>query len=148
VILFISGTSGPLFRIHAAGGQVVAATKLGQGQIIHRAPRFLPGGRKFLFIANGTEQAIWLGSLDGTAPRRLIAVTAGTESEGEYLAPGWMVRVRQGALVAQRFDAVSGQLSGDPMPMSLDGSVQAVVVDVGGVNSKPALLNVTRSQAN
>jgi hypothetical protein len=32
--------------------------------------------------------------------------------------------------------------------MSLDGSVQAVVVDVGGVKSKPALLNVTRSQAN
>jgi Tol biopolymer transport system component/tRNA A-37 threonylcarbamoyl transferase component Bud32 len=115
VILFNSSTSGPLSRITAAGGQVVAATKLGQGQIIHRAPRFLPGGRKFLFIANGTEQAIWLGSLDGTAPRRLIAVTAGTESEGEYLAPGWMVRVRQGALVAQRFNFGRGQLSGDPI---------------------------------
>ena len=115
VILFISGTSGPLFRINAAGGQAVAATKLGEGQIIHRAPRFLPGGRKFLFIANGTEQAIWLGSLDGTASRRLLAFAPGTESEGEYLAPGWMVRVRQGALVAQRFDAVRGQLSGDPI---------------------------------
>ena len=29
------------------------------------------------------------------------------------------------------------------VPTSLDGSVQAVVVDVGGVKSKPALLNVT-----
>jgi serine/threonine protein kinase len=44
VILFGSAAA-PLSRVPASGGQVVAATKLGNGQAGHRVPRFLPGGR-------------------------------------------------------------------------------------------------------
>jgi hypothetical protein len=99
-------------------------TTLIRGQHSHQAPRFLPGGRQFLFIAAGAEAAIWLGSLDGAEPRRLTAFTPGTESAGEYLAPAWLVRVRQNVLVAQRFDVGRGQLSGNPVPLA-----QAVGVD-------------------
>jgi len=123
VILFTTGVGTPLSRVPASGGQG-AATKLGKGQTGHRAPRFLSGGRQFLFISSGTDSAIWLGSLDHAGPRRITAIAPTTDSAGEYLAPGWLVRVRQGNLVAQRFDAGRGQLSGDPVTLA-----QAVGVD-------------------
>lgn len=97
---------------------MVAATKLAPGQIAHRAPRFFPGGRQFLFLTDGSEPALWLGSLDGAAPRRLTAITPGADSSAEHLAPGWLIRVRQNALVAQRFDAGRGQVSGDPITLA------------------------------
>jgi len=123
VILFNPGGS-LLYRIPATGGPAITATKLGKGQTDVGAPRFLPGGRQFLFLVNGPEPAIWLGSLDGTEPRRITAIASGTDSAAEYLAPGWLVRVRQGVLVAQRFDVGRGQLSGDPVTLA-----QAVSVD-------------------
>jgi Tol biopolymer transport system component/predicted Ser/Thr protein kinase len=118
VILFTRAAASPLFRIPASGGQVVAVTKLGKEQTNHRAPRFLPGGRQFLFTSIGADSALWLGSLNAGEPRRVSAIAAGTESTGEYLAPGWLVRVRGNALVAQRFDASRGQLSGDPVTLA------------------------------
>ena len=128
VILFNPNNGGGLFRVPASGGPAVEATKIGKGQTAQRAPRFLPGGRQFLFYSTGADTAIWLGSLAakgaGAEPRRITAIAAGTDSEGEYLAPGWMVRVRQGVLVAQRFDAGRGELSGDPVTLA-----QAVNID-------------------
>jgi Tol biopolymer transport system component len=124
VILFPQGSANPLSRVPASGGQAAAVTKLGNGQSGHRVPRFLPGGRQFLFVSFGVAQALWLGSLDGGEPRRIATLTAGTDSAAEYLAPGWLVRVRQAVLTAQRFDAGGGQLSGDPVTLA-----QAVGVD-------------------
>jgi serine/threonine protein kinase len=124
VILFTTGGTSALSRISASGGQVAAATKLGKGQASHRMPRFLPGGRQFLFTSTGADAGLWLGSLSGGEPRRVAAVAAGTESTGEYLAPGWLVRVRGNVLVAQRFDTSRGQLSGDPVTLA-----QGVAID-------------------
>jgi Tol biopolymer transport system component len=118
VVLFGSGASAPLSRVPAQGGQAVAATKLEPGQIAHRAPRFLPSGRQFLFLADGAEPGIWLGSLNGGQPRRLGAIAPGADSAGESLAPGWLIRVRQNALAAQRFDADRGQFSGDAITLA------------------------------
>src|SRR5262249_30071518 len=108
-ILFGTG-SAPLSRLPDSGGQPVAATKLEKGQIAHRVPRFLPDGRRFLFLADGADPAIWMSSLDGGHHRRLTTIASGTDSAAEYLAPGWLIRVRQSALVAQPFDADRGQL--------------------------------------
>jgi hypothetical protein len=69
-------------------------------------------------VATGTDSALWLGSLDGAEPRRITLFAPGAESVGEYLAPGWLVQVRQNVLVAQRFDASRGQLSGDPITLA------------------------------
>ena len=85
-----------------------AATE--KGQIAHRVPRFLPDGRRFLYLVDGADPAIWISSLDGGHARRVTTITSGTDSAAEYLMPGWLIRVRQNALVAQPFDANSGQL--------------------------------------
>jgi Tol biopolymer transport system component/tRNA A-37 threonylcarbamoyl transferase component Bud32 len=118
-ILFHSlNITGPLLRLPASGGPAVVAVKPTKGQLGHRAPRFLPDGRQFLFTSSGAESAIWLGSLDGADPRRVTTIAPGTDSAGEYLAPGWLVRIRGNVLIAQHFDAGSGQISGDPIALA------------------------------
>ena len=120
VILFASGGVTSAWRVPASGGQTVTTAKLGKGQNNQLAPRFLPGGRQFLYIVNGADAAIWMGSLNaqgGGEPRRITTIAPGTDSQGQYFKPGWLVRVRQNVLEAQRFDAGRSQLSGDPVPL-------------------------------
>jgi Tol biopolymer transport system component len=128
VILFNANAFVPLSRVPASGGKVILATTLGEGQRGHRAPRFLPGGRQFLFASIGADSAIWLGSLDGAAPRRITAITAGADSAAEFLAPGFLVRVRQNSLVAQRFDAERDKLSGSPMLLAKPVGVDPITL--------------------
>ncbi|HET9387294.1 MAG TPA: protein kinase, partial [Gemmatimonadales bacterium] len=124
VILFASTSSTPILRVPADGGEAVAQTTLDRPrQISHSFPLFLPGGREFLFWARGTNegQGIHLGSLDAPAITRL------TEADGPpfaYLSSpgtadshegGWLLYVRQGTLVAQRWDPTRKALSGEPV---------------------------------
>jgi len=115
----------PLYRVSAFGGEPAIATKLGTGQLRHAAPRFLPGGSQFLFVSDGSDRAIWLGSLypGGIAaePRRIAAAEIPVETSvnvtaAEYIEPGWLIRVRQNVLVAQKFDK-RGKLLGESFPL-------------------------------
>jgi dipeptidyl aminopeptidase/acylaminoacyl peptidase len=115
VILFAPNSQGAIFRVPAAGGTPVAVTRVDSthGEISHRYPRFLPDGRRFLYVSLGSEQrghATWLASLDGRRPRHVLDAT----SVAVYGAPGQVVFQRHGALMAQAFDANSGHLKGQP----------------------------------
>ncbi len=129
VILYNPGPGMALVRIRASGGQAAASTKLGKGQNNHRAPQFLPDGRHFLFAAGGMDPAIWLSGLNGEGPPaqlvRIVTLAPGADSASEYLAPGWLVRVKQNTLIAQRFDATQGKLSGEPVTLSPRGGLNA-----------------------
>jgi serine/threonine protein kinase/Tol biopolymer transport system component len=124
-VILLAGQTGPVFRIaaSASGGEPTAVTKLDAGVVSHRGPVFLPGSRQFLFFATGTEavRGIYLGSLDTPDATRLTDA----EAMGGYVAtgrsgstPGWLLFVRQGALVARRFDPARRQLSGDPVTVA------------------------------
>ena len=128
VILFSWGIT-PVSRVPASGGAPATATPLAKGQSNQFSPRFLPDGRRFLYVVNGVDPGIWLAELDGPAPRRIASIAIGTDSAAEYLAPGWLVRVREGVLEAQRFDAGRGELSGDPIPLE-----RSVGVDAGNLS--------------
>jgi Tol biopolymer transport system component len=111
-ILFAPNTVSPLLRVPASGGESVAATRLDSPrQLGHRQPSFLPGGRQFLFYAQGEPEVsgIYLGSLDGSAPKRLTAA----DGAGAYLPPDRVLFTQQGALVARRLDVARGDLTGD-----------------------------------
>jgi Tol biopolymer transport system component len=101
-------------------------------QSSHRFPQFLPGGRQFLFYAQGTPQTagIYIGSLDSTETKRLTA----SDAAGVYMPLGWLLWVRGGTLVAQRLDLAKLALNGDPIsvvdPVGIDGNVQATAVSV------------------
>ena len=123
VILFAPTTSGSsLQKVAAAGGVPVDVLKT-KGDL--RFPRFLPGGKQFLYLARGAAEkaGIFLGSLDGkptdgSADRRILA-----DDSSVALAPGnpgFLLFVRQNTLLAQPFDAVTGQLAGEVFPV-VDG---------------------------
>ena len=107
----------PLMRVMATGGTPVAVTRLAPGQGSHRWPQFLPDGRHFLFfMAYGRPdtQGVYVGTLDGGEPTRVLAA----ETAAVYAPPGALLWVRQGVLVAQRFDPARGVVSGEPIPVA------------------------------
>jgi serine/threonine protein kinase/Tol biopolymer transport system component len=117
-ILF-AGLSGPIFRVPASGGTPQQVTKLDESlsQFSHRWAQFLPDGIHFLFFGQATasgNSTIYIGSLDGGAPKVLLR----NESNAIYAPPGYLLFVRQGTLVAQRFDANRLQLMGDAAPLA------------------------------
>jgi serine/threonine protein kinase/Tol biopolymer transport system component len=122
VILFIPSRGSPLSRVSASGGRPVAVTRLDPPrQTSHLWPHFLPDGRHFLFVVAGIADVsgIYLGSLDGDEPKRITT----NFWAGEYLPPGLLVTVRQGAvrqgaLVAQKLDLKRGELTGDPITLA------------------------------
>jgi Tol biopolymer transport system component len=117
-ILFApSADDRPLMRIAAKGGEPVEITRLDPlRQTGHQSPHFLPDGRHFLFLASGSPSAsgIHLGSLDGGAPKRLMA----SDVAAAYLEPNLVVFVQQGALMARRLDLVRGELTADSITLA------------------------------
>ncbi len=115
----------------------VAVTKLDR-QSSHRFPSFLPDGRQFLFLAQGTPETagIYLGSLDSAETQRLTAAdTSGVYMSSEMAGmAGWLLWVRAGTLVAQRLDLEGKALTGDPVtladPVAFDAGVGASAVSV------------------
>jgi hypothetical protein len=61
-----------------------------------------------------------MASLDGGEPTRVLAA----ETAAAYVPPGYLFTVSRGVLVAQPFDASSGVVTGDPIPLA-----QAVATD-------------------
>jgi Tol biopolymer transport system component len=110
VILFSSRTGTPLLRMPASGGDAIAATRIAPAQVAHQWPQFLPDGRRFLFVAGGSADisGTYLGSLDTPETKRLV------ERPATYAEPGWLLMVRDGTLVARRFDPGRAELVDDP----------------------------------
>jgi hypothetical protein len=75
VILFVPNLNSPVMRLAAAGGPVTAVTTLTTAQPSHRAPQFLPDGKRLLFAVTlgQSEAGVYLASVDGRQPRRVLA---------------------------------------------------------------------------
>ena len=111
VILF--GDPQGLHRVSAQGGTPELMTKVEAKEEAHRWPYFLPGGRHFIFLADAqtTENhKVRIGSLD--SPETQILFSAVTRIA--YAAPGYLIYVNQGTLVAHPFDVKSLKLTGEP----------------------------------
>src|SRR5207249_3629784 len=79
---------------------------------------FLPDGRHFLYLAVSShpqDTAIYAASLDAPKARKRIV---NADSQAMYSEPGYVLFVREGTLLAQRFDARSLQISGEPLPLA------------------------------
>jgi len=113
VVLFAPTMSGPIFRVSASGGTPEAVTVIEKAkqESAHRWPQLLPDGRHFLFFIQSDLENVrgtYLGTF-GSSTRTLV-------SKGETTAAysnEHLVFLRDGALVAQRFDADSGTIEGD-----------------------------------
>lgn len=111
-IIFTPNLGGPIQRISATGGSPTPVTRIdeAQGEQTHRWPYFLRDGRHFLYFTRSSRpglDGVYLGSLDGAPPRRLVA----SSTNAVYAPPGFLLFVRDGALIAQEFDAKNLSLS-------------------------------------
>ena len=132
-ILFAPTVNSPLMRVSATGGKPSAVIPLDStSSTSYRFPQFLPDGRHFLFFKGG----IYLGSLDGGNPKRLMTAS---NTAGAFLKPDKVIFMQQGALVARRLDLTREELTGDAWtladPVGYEGTLNAGGFSVSGENS-------------
>jgi serine/threonine protein kinase len=128
-ILFAPSPGAPILRTSATGGELVAVTKIAAPQQVgHASPQFLPDGHHFLYSAIGSPEGrgVFVGQLDGFDAKRLVDI------EGAVYAAGQLLFVREATLFAQKFDPVSLTISGNPVPLADNLSVQAVAASASG----------------
>ncbi len=114
-ILFDGNTNDPIWKVSSGGGVATSLIDGKQSQV--GWPQFLPGGKRFLYVnLSDGKQAIQLADVDG----KHVSEVVGGLSRVEYAPPGYLLFVRDTTLVAQRFDAGSGKLEGEPVPVAED----------------------------
>ncbi|HEV2201007.1 MAG TPA: protein kinase [Bryobacteraceae bacterium] len=119
-IIVALAVGGPLSRISAAGGTPTPITELDRtrGEVSHRWPQVLPGGKAILFMAH-----TGVGGFDGanidvmtlTDRRRKTLVRGGVYPR--YLPSGHLLYVNGGTLFAVPFDLDTLALRGAPVPL-------------------------------
>jgi eukaryotic-like serine/threonine-protein kinase len=122
IVFASSGTNG-IKRVAAAGGTPTQVTTpdASAEETLHLWPKLLPDGRQFLYHAlAGNERTTYVGSIDGESRVKVLS----SDFMAEFAEPGYLLFVRDGALMAQRFDPVRFQLAGDPVVVS--AAVQGV----------------------
>jgi len=126
-------------RVDAAGGTPVAATELQGGDTSHRWPCFLPDGKHFLYFARGpggSNNAVYLGAL-GSNQRALVLRN---DSNAVYAEPGYLLLVRNGTLMAQRFNPRKLAVEGDAMPIAEHVAVSGFYRGIFAASSNGVLL--------
>ena len=119
--------AGGLLRVSEAGGAPVPLTQSDakRGETFHSRPSFLPDGRHFFYIRGGSPevQGIYLGSLDvspgqQTTKRLLVADGIAVYTPSADRRAGYVLFLREGALMAQPFDAKRLELAGSAFPIA------------------------------
>jgi serine/threonine-protein kinase len=112
-------STGPLQQVSDAGGNPQPLTRLEKGEISHRWPDFLPGGKGVLFAA-----------LTAGAPTNLVvqSLTTGERRDlmqsgdwTRYAPPGHLVYTQGSSLMAVQFD---------PQRLAITGAAAPVVAGV------------------
>jgi eukaryotic-like serine/threonine-protein kinase len=122
-IIFSPEFSAPLYQVSAEGGAPTAVTRLTDKYTTDRWPSFLPDGKHFLYLganhaAPTGETAVFWASLDGKDNKQLVL----SPSDAIY-SSGYLLYVRQNALMAQPFNPSSGELSGQAAVLNDDVQV-------------------------
>jgi serine/threonine protein kinase len=102
--------SGALYRVPATGGVPTALTTTGPSHS-HWLPQFLPDGEHFLYFAWGKpgQSGVYVGSLTGKAAHEVLRTDVGAQ-----YAAGYLLFVRNNALMGQTFDTSTLRLAGEP----------------------------------
>jgi serine/threonine-protein kinase len=114
----IAGFDLRLARISSAGGTPIPATELAPGEIAHRWPQILPGGKAVLFSAYTSMTGLDGATIEAQSlrdGRRKTLVRGGTW--GRFLRSGHLVYVNKGTLFAVPFDPERLEVHGTPTPI-------------------------------
>jgi eukaryotic-like serine/threonine-protein kinase len=134
-ILFAPAAS-EIMQVPASGGTPQQVMKMNESEEAIGWPQFLPDGKHFLtyVLSEKVENSgTYVGSLRGDAPKLILR----GDSDAVYAPPGYLLFVRDGTLVAQRFDVSGFRLTGEAMPLAEN-------VAVAGI-SKRGLFNISEN---
>ena len=120
-VILIAPMQKPLFRVSADGGTPMPVTTLDQsrGEYVHSWPQFLPDGRHFLYLASSNierdaNDGIYAGALDSKERKRLVSSHwRAAYASAPGVRDGYLLFLRDGTLMAQRFDPDRLELSGE-----------------------------------
>jgi Tol biopolymer transport system component len=117
-----------LFQVPAAGGIPVRITALdpARQEYLHYSPSFLPDGRHFVYVRSPSDDrksAIYLGSIDTKPEQQSSKPLVASNSHAVYTpsadpGAGYLLFMREGALMAQPFDNRRMELKGHPAPVA------------------------------
>jgi hypothetical protein len=115
-IIFAPSITSGLFRVSAGGGTPMPLTSPDRkkGQISHRWPGILPGGKAVLFTiwtgAGGSFDITRIGVLSLETREQRVLVDGG--SYGRYVSSGHIIYARAGRLLAVPFDLKRLEVTG------------------------------------
>jgi eukaryotic-like serine/threonine-protein kinase len=115
-IVFAARRPPVLQKVSASGGVPAAITSLGEGEMAHGRPFFLPDGRHFFYRAYTSSQAgpIYVASLDSAERKMVLNV----DSSNVLYTQGHVLFLRETTLMAQPFDTGRLELTGEPFPVA------------------------------
>src|SRR5204862_1177049 len=105
-------------RVSATGGELAALLRVEPEQTGQLFPQWLPDGHDFLYEVLGTPavRGVYVGSVGESVGHRLL----NEDSMAVYAPPGFLLFVREGVLLAQRFDVTRMVLVGEPIRLADD----------------------------
>ena len=122
-IVFTCGRRSPLWRVSSSGGEPQQITELDRerGELSHRLPHFLPGGRAVLFTVvrhsllpvDWSQAQIVVHSLESGEQRVLLE----NGSDARYVPTGHLVFAREATLIAVPFDLATLSVTGPQVPV-------------------------------
>jgi len=118
-IVFVDGSGTGLSRVSAEGGKPEILTKPDpkREEKSHRLPTWLPNGKAVLFtiMRHGYDRQPWLALLRlDTREWRVLLQDA---ADARYVSTGHLVYLRQGTLMAVRFDLARLEVIGQPVAL-------------------------------
>ena len=135
-LIIFGSTSTGLWKVPAAGGVPVALTKLdpARNEREHELPSFLPDGRHFLYLrisaSKPEDNGVFAGSIDDPPDKQSEKLVLATGFGAQYIpaaaggsglaesGSGFLLFLREGALMVQAFDPSKLELSGEPQPIA------------------------------
>ena len=138
IILFDSYQKNAIGWVPATGGEprLAVGPDSSEQEPAVAWPDFLPDGRHFVYVTyfdtlpgRDIEFKLKVGSLDGDVDKSIGAV----ESQAIYCHPGYLLYVKEGYLVAHRFDTEALELRGDPVPIT--DSIGFTYMSALGINA-------------
>jgi serine/threonine protein kinase/Tol biopolymer transport system component len=120
-VLFASGVrvGGEVRSVPETGGQtkVVLRPDKSKGERSFSCPSFLPDGRHFLYFSRNIDRSktgIYVSTLDSGKPTFVMRLS----SCAMYAPPGYLLFIRDDALIAQPFDLGTLHLHGDSFTLA------------------------------
>jgi len=116
-IVLTPNPNAGLSTVPSAGGALTELTQLGEGEVSHRWPQFLPGGKRVLFTSytSAERNSGRIEVVDLDTKVRTLVHQGGTY--GRYIESGHVIFVNSGTLFAAPFDLAALKTTASPSPV-------------------------------